>query len=72
MSESTGPVEPLTTRQQLEAAIRRLLPAKEDLTLDGLEQPQTVAAVGLVGVLTGYAWGRIRGRRIHKHKTKRR
>ena len=72
MSESTGPTEHATTRQQLEAAIRAVLPARDDFSLEHLEEPQTIAAVGLVGVLTGYTWGRIRGRRIHKHKKKRR
>jgi hypothetical protein len=72
VSDSTGPAEPLTTRQQLEAAIRAILPSTEDLSLDRLGEPMTVASVGLAGVLSGYAWGRIRGRRLHKHKKRHR
>ena len=68
----SDPTEPSSTRKQLEASIRALLPSKEDLSLDRLDNPPTIAAVGLAGVLTGYAWGRIRGRRIHKHKKRKR
>jgi thiamine biosynthesis lipoprotein ApbE len=56
------------TRRELEATIRAVLP--DDLSLHGPDttQPPTVAAVGLGGVVTGYVWGRIRGRRIRKNK----
>ena len=70
MSESTEPTS--STRKELEASIRAMLPAREDLSLDRLDQPPTIAAVGLAGLLTGYAWGRIRGHRIRKHKKKKR
>ena len=66
----SDPTEPSTTRKELEASIRALLPAKDDLSLDRLNQPSTVAAVGVASVLTGYAWGRFRGWRIRKHKHK--
>ena len=56
------------TRRELEATIRAVLP--DDLSLRGpsTSQTPTVAAVGLGGVVTGYFWGRIRGRRIRKNR----
>jgi hypothetical protein len=56
------------TRRELETTIRAVLP--DDLSLHGpsTTQPPTVAAVGLGGVMTGYVWGRIRGRRIRKNR----
>jgi hypothetical protein len=59
------------TRRELEATIRAVLP--DDLSLKGpsTTQTPTVAAVGLGGVVTGYFWGRVRGRRIRKNKKKR-
>jgi hypothetical protein len=62
--------EQSATRQQLEMSIRALLP--DDLSLRGPEASQkpTVAAVGIGGVMTGYAWGRLRSRKIRRRKKK--
>jgi len=56
------------TRRELEATIRAVLP--DDLSLKGPDTSQSpvVAAIGLGGVMTGYVWGRIRGRRIRKNR----
>lgn len=66
MSESDRVLSP--TRRQLEATIRAVLP--DDLSLKGpsTSQSPTVAAIGLGGMMTGYVWGRIRGRRIRKNR----
>jgi hypothetical protein len=57
------------TRRELEATIRSILP--DDLSLKGSSTTQTptVAAAGLGGVMTGYFWGRLRGRRIRKRRS---
>jgi hypothetical protein len=61
--------EQSATRRELEATIRSILP--DDLSLKGpsTSQTPTVAAVGLSGIMTGYFWGRIRGRRIRKRRS---
>ena len=61
-------IERSATRRQLEATIRSVLP--DDLSLSGpsTTQTPTVAAVGISSLVTGYFWGRIRGRRIRKNK----
>jgi hypothetical protein len=60
--------EQSTTRRQLEASIRALLPERGMLGgLDGSHRP-TAAAAGLGGVATGYLWGRIKGRRTRKRR----
>jgi hypothetical protein len=66
VSESDRVLSP--TRRQLEATIRAVLP--DDLSLKGpsTSQSPTVAAIGLGGMMTGYVWGRIRGRRIRKNR----
>ena len=55
------------TRRELESSIRALLPSVEPLR-DGADQPATLASVGVGGLLTGYLWGRLRGRRIAKRR----
>ena len=51
-----------TTRQELERSIRALLPEVGPLKVPG-DDPATVATVGVGGLLTGYVWGWMRGRR---------
>ena len=60
--------EQSATRQQLEASIRALLPSKEDI--EELTPSQTSAAsmAGVGGIMTGYVWGRYRGRQVRKRR----
>ncbi len=53
--------EPSPTRRELEAKIRALLPAG----LGGGAKPSNpvVAGAGLGGLLSGFVWGWLRGRR---------
>ena len=55
------------TRRELESSLRALLPAVDPIK-DASEQPATIATVGVGGLLTGYLWGRLRGRRIAKRR----
>ena len=56
------------TRRQLEASIRALLPSKEDIE-DLTPTPNSTAAMASAGgVMTGYVWGRYRGRQVRKRK----
>lgn len=56
------------TRRQLEESIRAILPSSNALaSLDSAEKP-TVASVGVGAILTGYLWGRLRGRQVRKRK----
>lgn len=56
-----------STRRQLEASLRSFLPDQVQLGNSMTSSKPTVAAVGLGGVVTGYIWGRIRGRRLRKN-----
>jgi len=58
------------TRRQLEASLRSFLPERAQMGNSLTGSKPTVAAVGLGGVMTGYVWGRIRGRRVRKNKNK--
>ncbi len=60
--------EPSLTRRQLESAIRALLPSEQQLTELVPSKNSAVSAVGIGGVLTGYLWGRVRGRQSRKDK----
>ena len=62
--------EPSATRRQLEASIRALLPDDLSLSHRDRNQPSDVAAAGVGGLLTGYLWGRWRGRRVRSKKAK--
>ncbi|HWD96611.1 MAG TPA: hypothetical protein VG246_09345 [Acidimicrobiales bacterium] len=62
MSEMSG------TRRELEASLRSLLPESNNIGKSITSSKPGVAAIGFGGVLTGYVWGRIRGRRRHKQK----
>jgi hypothetical protein len=60
--------EQSATRQQLEASIRALLPSKEDIE-DLTPAPNATAAMASAGgIMTGYIWGRYRGRQVRKRK----
>ena len=56
------------TRQQLEASIRALLPSQADI--DELTPSKNSAAsiAGVGGIMTGYVWGRYRGRQGRKRR----
>jgi hypothetical protein len=56
------------TRRALEASLRSLLPETDHIGKSITSSKPGVAAVGLGGVVTGYVWGRIRGRRRYKQK----
>lgn len=55
------------TRRELEASLRAVLPDVRPMK-DAADQPATLAGVGVGGLLTGYLWGRLRGRRIAKSR----
>lgn len=57
-----------STRRELEAKLRSFLPKEVQLGSSLTDSKPTVAAVGVGGVLTGYVWGRLRGRRLRKAK----
>jgi hypothetical protein len=56
------------TRRELEASIRALLPSKEEI--DELVPSKNSAAsiAGVGGIMTGYVWGRFRGRQVRKRR----
>jgi len=60
--------EQSATRQQLEASIRALLPSQADI--DELTPSKNSAAsiAGVGGIMTGYVWGRYRGRQVRKRR----
>jgi hypothetical protein len=60
--------EPNSTRRELEAKLRSFLPKEVQLGSSLIDSKPTVAAVGVGGVMTGYVWGRLRGRRLRKAK----
>jgi hypothetical protein len=61
--------EPSSTRRELEASLRSFLPKEVQIGGSLTDSKPTVAAIGVGGVLTGYLWGRIRGRRVRKAKS---
>lgn len=62
--------EQSATRRQLESSIRALLPSKSDLEELTPSPTSTVSAVGVGGIMTGYVWGRYRGRQVRKRRAK--
>ncbi|HEY5104304.1 MAG TPA: hypothetical protein VII65_04590 [Acidimicrobiales bacterium] len=58
--------EPSHTRRELEASLRSILPEQAQMGGSMTSAKPTVAAVGLGGMVTGYFWGWIRGRRARK------
>ena len=57
-----------STRRELEASLRSFLPKEIQGGGPLTSSKPTVAAVGVGGVVTGYLWGRVRGRRLRKAK----
>jgi hypothetical protein len=60
--------EQSATRRQLEASIRALLPSKEEIDELTPSTNTTTSIAGVGGVMTGYAWGRYRGRQVRKRR----
>jgi hypothetical protein len=57
------------TRQQLEASIRALLPSKEEIDELTPSKNSAASVAGVGGIMTGYVWGRYRGRQIRKRRS---
>jgi hypothetical protein len=57
--------EPVT-RQQLEASVRSLLPRTGDIPERIRSAKSSTAGVGVGGLVTGYVWGWMRGRRSRR------
>jgi hypothetical protein len=53
-------------RRELEASLRSLLPDRVQVGNSIATSKPATAAVGLGGVVTGYLWGWVRGRRARK------
>ncbi|MGH3732934.1 MAG: hypothetical protein ACRDVC_06085 [Acidimicrobiales bacterium] len=62
--------EPSATRRELEASLRSILPKDVQVGSSLTSSKPTMAAAGVGGVMTGYVWGRVRGRRLRKAKSK--
>jgi hypothetical protein len=60
--------EQSATRQQLEASIRALLPSKEEIDEMTPSTNTTASIAGFGGIMTGYVWGRYRGRQVRKRR----
>jgi len=60
--------EPSATRRELEASIRALLPSKEDIEELTPSKNSAASVAGVGGIMTGYVWGRYRGRQIRKRR----
>jgi len=60
--------EQSATRQQLEASIRALLPSKEEIEEMTPSKNSAASVAGVGGIMTGYVWGRYRGRQVRKRK----
>ncbi len=59
---------PSDTRRQLEASLRSFLPREIQSPSALSESKPTLASVGVGGLVTGYLWGRLRGRTVRKAK----
>jgi len=57
-----------STRRELEASIRALLPSKAEIDEMTPSQNATASIAGVGGVMTGYLWGRYRGRQVRKRR----
>jgi hypothetical protein len=60
--------EQSATRQQLETSIRALLPSKEEIDELTPSKNSTASIAGFGGIMTGYVWGRYRGRQVRKRR----
>lgn len=56
------------TRRELEASIRSLIPTSLPLKFGEAKKSPLVAGAGVGGLLSGYAWGWLRGRRGRKKR----
>jgi hypothetical protein len=56
------------TRQQLEDSVRALLPRTSDIPERIRTSKASTAGVGVGGLVTGYVWGWLRGRRSRKRR----
>ena len=54
------------TRRQLEASIRALLPSQEEIEEMTPSKNSAASVAGVGGIMTGYVWGRYRGRQVRK------
>ncbi len=61
--------EQSATRRQLEASIRALLPSKEEIDEMAPSKNSAASMAGVGGIMTGYVWGRYRGRQVRKRKS---
>ena len=60
--------EQSATRRQLEASIRALLPSKEEIDEMTPSKNSAASIAGAGGIMTGYVWGRYRGRQVRKRR----
>ena len=60
--------EQSATRQELEASIRALLPSKQEIDELTPSKNSTASIAGVGGIMTGYVWGRYRGRQVRKRR----
>jgi hypothetical protein len=60
--------EQSATRRQLEASIRALLPSKDEIDEMTPSKNSTASIAGFGGIMTGYVWGRYRGRQVRKRR----
>lgn len=61
-------IERSATRRELEASLRSMLPKQGAIGNSIASSRPAVAALGLGGVMSGYVWGWVRGRRGRKKK----
>jgi hypothetical protein len=60
--------EKSATRQELEASIRALLPSQAEIDDMAPSKNSTASIAGVGGIMSGYAWGRYRGRQVRKRR----
>jgi hypothetical protein len=60
--------EQSATRRQLELSIRALLPSKEEIDEMSPSKNSAASMAGVGGIMTGYVWGRYRGRQVRKRR----
>jgi len=58
------------TRRELETSLRSMLPKQGQIGNSIASSRPAVAALGVGGVVTGYVWGWVRGRRGRKARKK--
>jgi len=57
-------------RRELEESLRALLPSPSEIKGLTARQTPTAAIAGVGGLLTGYAWGWLRGHRSRKRRSR--